>query len=137
MSQSAPRNISKTVFKKAWTLAMTAFLLRSRREGRTLRWVAKALAMPFEQVRQKAIAMGLVLTTAYQTRVPFVQHDDEPAPLGPRCEILAEGCRWIGDDVSDSDWRMCGHPVTANSAWCAHHRRRVFWVGPLSQRDAA
>lgn len=138
MSKSAFKNISKTSCRRDWSLAMTAFLLRHRREGRTLRWIARALGMPFELVRRKALALGLVLTTAYQRRVLSVRLEDEPAPLGSPRELVADGCcRWVEGDVSDEDWRMCGHPVQGASSWCAHHRRRVFWLEDANLKDAA
>ena len=117
---------------------MTAFLLRYRREGRTLRWIARALGMPFEQVRRKAVALGLVLRTTYQKRVPSVRLEDEPQPTGAPREILDEGrCRWIPGDPSDPDWRMCGHAVLGGSSWCAHHHRRVFWLATVQLKEAA
>ena len=137
MGQNASHSIRYTFSNRNWSLAMTAFLLRRRREGRTLRWIAKALAMPFEQVRRKAVELGLVLKSAYQARVPLARLDDEPVPLGPEREILTDGCRWISADVSDPDWRMCGHPTAEGNVWCAHHCRRVFWAVPGSMREAA
>lgn len=140
MREAAGRHISFTTFdgRKHWSLAMTAFLLRHRREGRTLRWIARALGMPFEQVRRKAVALGLVLRTAYQKRVPAVRLEDEPPPLGAPRELVADGrCRWIGGDVSCPDWRMCGHTARPGSAWCAHHYGRVFWLAPTQLADAA
>lgn len=138
MSRISPRNISKTSSTRAWSLAMTAFLLRHRREGRTVRWIARALGMPFEQVRKKAVGLGLVLRTAYLVRVPSIRLEDEPTPVGANRELLADDrCRWIAGDVMDPDWRMCGHPIVRGSSWCAHHHARVVWFEPSQQKEAA
>jgi hypothetical protein len=117
---------------------MTAFLLRHRREGRTLRWIAKALGVPLERVRMKAVKLGIVLGTAYQARVLAVRVEDEPVPRGALREILGRGrCHWIAGDTGDADWRMCGQAAAEGSSWCAHHHARVFWVVEAAERRAA
>ncbi len=124
--------------QRRWTPAMIAFLSRHRREGRTLRWIAKALGVSFEEVRRKAVRLGLALSTAYQSRVLAVRLEDEPEAIGGIREILDCGsCHWITGDVIDPDWRMCGHPREKSSAWCAHHHARVFWVVDVSEKRAA
>jgi hypothetical protein len=112
---------------RPWTPAMTAFLVRMRRRGKTFGWIAKALGVTRGVVVGRAAKRGLALRPALKSRVVQAVLRDEPAALGPERELVDEGrCRWIKGDVADPDWRMCGHPSVHAGSWCAHHRARVW-----------
>jgi hypothetical protein len=112
---------------RPWTPAMTAFLVRMRRRGKTFGWIANALGVTRGVAVGRAAKRGLALKPALKARVIQAVRGDEPAAIGPRRELVDEGrCRWIKGDVGDRDWRMCGHPSVHGSSWCAHHRARVW-----------
>jgi GcrA cell cycle regulator len=112
---------------RPWTPAMTAFLVRKRREGKSFGWIAKALGVSRSVVIGRAAKRTLARRWRARTRVTQQARADEPAPLGPLRELLDEGrCRWIAGDIADADWRMCGHPSVHGRTWCAYHVARVF-----------
>lgn len=130
-AQAAPPAAAMTglaaAAERPWTPAMTAFLLRMRREGKSFGWIAKALGVSRSVAIGRATKRTLACRWRARTRVTQEARADEPAPLGPPRALLAEGrCRWIAGDIADADWRMCGHPCVHARPWCAHHVARVF-----------
>jgi hypothetical protein len=115
---------------KPWTRAMTGFLVRMRRRGKTYGWIAKALGLTRGACVARAVKLGLLLKPVMRGHVTLARRAHEPAPLGARRDVLGEGvCHWISGDPWDSDWRMCGHPCVHGTSWCAHHLARVSAVG--------
>ena len=110
-----------------WTPAMTAFLVRMRRQGKTFGWIAKALGVTRGVAVGRAMKRSLGVRPALRVRVIQATREGEPAAMGAMRELLDEGrCRWIAGDIDDADWRMCGHPSVHGGVWCAHHLARVL-----------
>ncbi len=119
MSGASPR--------RKWTRAMTAALVRWRREGASFGDIAKRLGVTRAIAVGKAVFAGLArrgLRSRAMSEVRVLP--DEPEPLGALREVLAQGlCHWIRGDAL-GDWRMCGHPSVHGGAWCGHHLARVY-----------
>lgn len=128
MSGGAPSAENRQA--KPWTRAMTSFLVRMRRRGKTYGWIAKALGMSRAACVARAVRLGLLLKPVVRGHVILARLADEPPAIGARREVLGEGvCHWIAGDPADADWRMCGHPSHHGTSWCAHHFARVAAVG--------
>jgi hypothetical protein len=112
------------VGQAAWTPEAVQFLRRMRRRGRSFGWIAKALGLSRDACVRCAARVGIVRARRSD---PTVVRYPEPEPLGPPREIL-EGpvCRWIEGDLEADAWRMCGHPSSGETSWCAHHRERAL-----------
>jgi hypothetical protein len=109
---------------RRWTREMDGFLARMHARGKTLTWIARALALPRAACAARAVALGLVAPRrAARSCLPVVP---EPKPIGAMNEVLDGGvCHWVAGCLSAGVWRMCGHPSVHGTLWCAHHLSRV------------
>ncbi len=130
----APKNISvenKYAFaNRAWDAAMLRFLVRQRRRGKPIRWIAEKLGVSLVRAVAQAINRGLTLHTAYRGR--RCANDREPGlePLGTPREIPDDNrCRWM-DAHPNETWTMCARPTDHGEPWCPHHRAKVYVARP-------
>lgn len=120
--------MSAAVRKGRWTRALTAALVRLRRQGLSYGEIATTLGVSRSAAVAKAVFAGLARASSRQRLLRDVRVMlDEPEPLGAAGEILGLGvCHWIRGDSASDAWRMCGYPSIDGRAWCMHHKRRVF-----------
>lgn len=114
---------------------MDGFLQRMHARGKSLKWIAKALAVSREACAARAVALHVVeRRRGAWLCVPDVP---EPAPVGPPNDVLGEGvCHWVAGCLTARAWRMCGHPSVHGTSWCAHHLARVRPASKAAPGDA-
>jgi len=67
---------------RPWTPAMTAFLVRMRRQGKTFGWIAKALGVTRGVAVGRAMKRSLGVRPALRVRVIQATREGEPAAIG-------------------------------------------------------
>lgn len=81
------------------------------------------------RIRNRVVSLHL--STGEQTDIRSIAN--EPKPLtqadGSHIGVLEIGkgqCRWPHGDIRTGDLHFCGHPVHADSPYCAHHTSRAW-----------
>jgi hypothetical protein len=104
-----------------WPAERTKRLRELLAAGLGYRAIARELECSRSAVAGKAARLGL-------NREPATPSLDERLRWD---RVTATGCRWVEGDPR-TEWRWCGAPQKAGTAWCAQHLKRAYGTRPAA-----